>query len=120
MSDFISEKKTEIRENRIETASTLSKSNPKEINQSRDTKSIKIDVSLEDHQYLSEQAKQWKISTRSYVKMKALDRETGPGMRAREIMQLMPEFYQQVSQVGDAELRRQLMDIGGAICRCLK
>ena len=52
--------------------------------------------------------------------MKALDRETGPGMRAREIMQLMPEFYQQVSQVGDAELRRQLMDIGGAICRCLK
>ena len=62
MSDFIREKKTEIRENRIETASTLSKSNPKEINQSRDTKSIKIDVSLEDHQYLSEQAKQRKIS----------------------------------------------------------
>ena len=86
MSDFIREKKTEIRENRIETASTLSKSNPKEINQSRDTKSIKIDVSLEDHQYLSEQAKQRKISTRSYVKMKALDRETGPGMRAREIV----------------------------------
>lgn len=83
-------------------------------------KSIKIEVTDNEHQYISGQANELKISIRKFVKMKALDHNSSTDMRCRKIMQLMPEFYNLVQQVEDMHTHQSLMEIGGAICRCLK
>lgn len=83
-------------------------------------KSIKIEVTNEEHQYISQLASEMSVSIRRYVTMKTLDDASGSDMRCRKIMQLMPEFYGLAEQVEDMHTRHELIAIGGAICRCLK
>ena len=84
------------------------------------TKTIKIELSKEEYDQVSEQAERMKLSLRKYAKMRVLDQEPGPDMRCRQIMQLMPYFYHAADSVADSNVQQELWKIGGQICRCLK
>lgn len=83
-------------------------------------KTIKIELSKEEYDQVSEQAERMKLSLRKYAKMRVLDQEPGPDMRCRQIMQLMPFFYCAADKVADSNVHQELWKIGGQICRCLK
>ena len=83
-------------------------------------KTIKIELSKEEYDQVSEQAERMKLSLRKYAKMRVLDQEPGPDMRCRQIMQLMPLFYHAADKVADSNVHQELWQIGGQICRCLK
>lgn len=84
------------------------------------TKTIKIELSKEEYDQVSEQAERMKLSLRKYAKMRVLDQEPGPDMRCRQIMQLMPFFYHAADKVTDNSVQQELRKIGGQICQCLK
>lgn len=83
-------------------------------------KTIKIELSKEEYDQVSEQAERMKLSLRKYAKMRVLDQELGPDMRCRQIMQLMPFFYHAADKVADSNVHQELWKIGGQICQCLK
>lgn len=83
-------------------------------------KSVKIEVTEEEHQRLLNESNQMKYSIRKYVKMKALDNSIGVEQRCRQIMQIMPKFYNHVNDIEDSYTRQKLMEIGGQICQHLK
>ena len=83
-------------------------------------KTIKIELSKEEYDQVSEQAERMKLSLRKYAKMRVLDQEPGPDMRCRQIMQLMPFFYHTADKVTDNSIQQELRKIGGQICQCLK
>ena len=92
----------------------------KDIKNFKNTKTIKIELSKEEYDQVSEQAERMKLSLRKYAKMRVLDQEPGPDMRCRQIMQLMPLFYHATDKVTDSNIQQELWKIGGQICRCLK
>ena len=83
-------------------------------------KTIKIELSKEEYDQVSEQAERMKLSLRKYAKMRVLDQEPGPDMRCRQIMQLMPFFYHAADKVADRSVQQELLNVGGQICQCLK
>lgn len=83
-------------------------------------KTIKIELTEQEFNQVSEQAKRMKLSLKKYAKMRALDQEPGPDMRCRQIMQLMPFFYLNVEMVEDDTIQHTLLEIGGRICQYLK
>ena len=84
------------------------------------TKTIKIELSKEEYDQVSEQAERMKLSLRKYAKMRVLDQELGPDMRCRQIMQLMPFFYHAADKVADSNVQQELWNVGGQICQCLR
>ena len=89
-------------------------------NTKKNTKTIKIELSEEEYELVVKQAEQMKLPVRRYAKMRVLDQVTGPDMRCRQIMQLMPHFYLVTDKVTDSEVRQELREIGGRICQSLK
>ena len=83
-------------------------------------KTIKIELSKEEYDQVSEQAERMKLSLRKYAKMRVLDQEPDPDMRCRQIMQLMPFFYHAADKVADSNVHQELWKIGGQICRCVR
>ena len=92
----------------------------KDIKNFKNTKTIKIELSKEEYDQVSEQAERMKLSLRKYAKMRVLDQELGPDMRCRQIMQLMPFFYHAADKVTDSNVQQELWNVGGQICRCLR
>ena len=89
-------------------------------NTKKNTKIIKIELSEKDYDLVAKQAEQMKLPLRRYAKMRVLDQVTGPDMRCRQIMQLMPHFYLATDKVTDSEVQQELREIGGRICRFIK
>ena len=83
-------------------------------------KSIRIDLSEEEHRHISRKAAEMKYSLRSYSKLRVLDDTTGMEERRRKIFQLMPHFYNLVDEIEDSNTRQALKEIGGKICLFLK
>ena len=75
-------------------------------------KSIKIDVTEEEHDLISSKASQLNFSTRSFVKTCALDCASGENtaaeMRLRQIIQRLPELYNEIEKIEDPYLRGSL------------
>ena len=86
----------------------------------KNKKTIKIELSEEEYDQVSEQAERTKLSLRKYAKMRVLDQEPGPDMRCRQIMQLMPFFYHAAERVADSNVQQELWNVGGQICQCLR
>lgn len=89
-------------------------------NSKTNKKSIKIMLTEEEHQKVAAEAKQMKYSICQYAKLKVLDETAGVEQRSRQIMQLMPFFYNHVDDVEDTHTKKELMKIGGQICQVLK
>ena len=83
-------------------------------------KTIKIELTEQEYDQVSEQAERMKLSLRKYAKMRVLDQELGPDMRCRQIMQLMPFFYHAADKVTDSNVQQELWNVGGQICQCLR
>ena len=98
---------------------TMKDSN-KDMKNIRITKTIKIELSKEEYDQVSEQAERMKLSLRKYAKMRVLDQEPGPDMRCRQVMQLMPYFYHAAERVADSNVQQELWNVGGQICQCLR
>lgn len=92
----------------------------KDIKNFKNTKTIKIELSKEEYDQVSEQAERMKLSLRKYAKMRVLDQEPGPDMRCRQVMQLMPYFYHAAERVADSNVQQELWNVGGQICQCLR
>ena len=98
---------------------TMKDSN-KGIKNTKIIKTIKIELTEQEYDQVSEQAERMKLSLRKYAKMRVLDQELGPDMRCRQIMQLMPFFYHAADKVTDSNVKQELWNVGGQICRCLR
>lgn len=83
-------------------------------------KTIKIELTEQEFNQVSEQAKRMKLSLKKYAKMRVLDQEPGPDMRCRQIAQLTPLFYRATDKVANRNVQQELRMIGGQIWRCLK
>lgn len=92
----------------------------KDIYSNINTKSIKIVLPVEDADYIAAQAKRQNVSQRKYIQTKLLDTTVGIRELKDTMMQKMPGYYRLVQQVEDSSLRQELLDMGGALCRCLK
>ena len=88
--------------------------------ESKNSKNIKIILTEEEHKFISERAEKMNLSIRSYVKQRALDNTEGTRMRCDQIMKIMPRIYNAIQQIEDVHVRHELMELGGAVCRCLK
>ena len=95
-------------------------STDKEIKNPKKIKTIRIELSEEEYHLVVKQAEKMKIPIRRYAKMRVLEEEPGPDMRCRQIMQLMPRFYLAADRVTDSEVRQELQEIGGCLCRFLR
>ena len=83
-------------------------------------KTIKIELTEQEYDQVSEQAERMKLSLRKYAKMRVLDQEPGPDTRCRQVMQLMPYFYHAADKVADSSVQQELLNVGGQICQCLR
>lgn len=93
-------------------------SNRKETN--RDISYIKVGLTLEAKESVVRQAKEQKISINKFAKTKVLDSSKGVKELSDEIMRQMVDYYELVNQVQDKQLRKELMEMGGKLCRSLK
>lgn len=87
---------------------------------SKPKKFIRIELSMEEHQNLKDQAIQQHCPLKTYISNRLLDDKLGSKLLSDRIMQMMPSFYNLVSEIDDISIRNELMDFGGAICRYLK
>ena len=83
-----------------------------EASQASKKKSIKIEVTEEEHDLISSKASQMNFSTRSFVKTCALDsasdENAASDMRLRQIIQCLPELYYEIEKVEDPYTRSSL------------
>lgn len=94
--------------------------NRTEFTRSKNSKNIRISLSDEQHQNLLERAAEQHSTLKDYTKNKLLDDTLGVKLLSDRIMQLMPRFYNLVSEIDDPNIRKELTDFGGTICRYLK
>ena len=88
------------------------KSSITEASKASKKKSIKIDVTEEEHDLISTKAAQMKFSIRSFVKTCALDcvsdTNSAAEMHIRQIIQRLPELYNEIEKIEDPYLRSSL------------
>lgn len=94
--------------------------NRTEFTRSKNSKNIRISLSDEQHQNLLERAAEQHSTLKDYTKNKLLDDTLGVKLLSDRIMQLMPRFYNLVSEIDNPNIRKELADFGGTICRYLK
>ena len=87
---------------------------------SKTIRTLRIDLTSEQYQNLKEQAEQQKRTLKDYTALKLTGDTKGVQLLSDQIMQIMPAFYNLVSEVENESVRNELMDFGGAICRYLK
>ena len=87
---------------------------------SKDITYIKVSLTQEEKESVVRQAKEQKISINKFAKTKVLDSSKGVKELSDEIMRQMVDYYELVNQVEDKRLRKELMEIGGKLCRSLK
>lgn len=83
-------------------------------------KIIRIDLSEAQHQDVQHRAMEQHITIKAFAKNKLLDDTLGVKLLSDRIMQLMPRFYNLVSEIDNPNIRKELADFGGTICRYLK
>jgi len=86
----------------------------------KDSKSVRIELKKEEYENIQRQAKERGCSLRAYAAQKILDSDAGSDQISNDVMRLIPKLYSVAANVEDATIRKELEDIGGAICRCLK
>lgn len=87
---------------------------------SKDITYIKVGLTQEEKESVVRQAKEQKISINKFAKTKMLDSSKGVKELSDEIMRQMVDYYELVQQVQDKQLRKELMEMGGKLCRSLK
>lgn len=87
---------------------------------SKDITYIKVSLTQEEKESITRQAKEQKISINKFAKTKVLDSTKGVKELSDEIMRQMIDYYELVNQVEDKRLRKELMEMGGKLCRSLK
>lgn len=85
-----------------------------------EVKAFKVELTLEEDAYVTEQADRQKISKRKYAKYKLLDTTVGINELSDQIMREMPEYYNLVKQIDDNYIRKTLMEMGDRLCQSLK
>ena len=83
-------------------------------------KSIPLRISIEDYNYIAEQARKMNVSMNTYIKKKVLDNSGGCQTQFDQIMQLVPILQTTIDEVKDTAVRQELRELGGRICQCLK
>lgn len=86
----------------------------------RKEKSIKIILTQDQYDYIVTQANDMKYSLRAYATLKTLDDNNGTETLKRQIMQIMPKFYNKLLELEDQPVRKALTEMGEQICRILK
>lgn len=82
-------------------------------------KSICLRVTTEEYDYITQQAKDMKLSTNTYIKKRIFE-NSGCRTQFDRIMQMIPVLYTTIDAVSDAAIRQELRELGGQICQCLK
>lgn len=81
---------------------------------------LKIRVTYDERNNLYQCANEMGLSFNTYARKLLLDETYSSPLQADRIMQLMPRLYTTIDEVEDADVRKELKDLGGQICRCLK
>jgi len=90
------------------------------MNTSKQTRTIRLNLSIEEYQQLIDQIEQQHCTQKSYIKNKLLSDELGAKLLSDRIMQMMPAFYNLIAEVNDPSVRKRLEEFGGTICQFLK
>lgn len=95
----------------------MSQSNKK---RSRKQKYIRVPVTEEEDCIINEKSAEMKLSKGSYCHLKITEETIGMEEYGCRIMQMMPDFYEHVRKLENAEIRTYFMQFGGKLCRYLK
>lgn len=82
-------------------------------------KKISIQVTEEEHEYISSQAKQCGMALSAYVKHRALDR-TDTVWLQKEASFIMCDLYRLSDLTEDMNMRKNLRKNGERLCQCLR
>lgn len=82
-------------------------------------KKIPIQVTEEEHAYISEQADKCAMAVSAYVKHRALDK-TDTVLLQKEASSIMCELYRLSDLTEDRNMRTNLKKNGDRLCRCLR
>ncbi|MCI8868923.1 MAG: hypothetical protein HFF39_00010 [Lawsonibacter sp.] len=90
------------------------------LNKSRETKTIKIELSIDEHKKVKEDAKRRGLALREYTKMKILDEDEGIDSIRRYFVCAIPRFNAMVEKIPDVQLRNDFYIWGNELWPYLK
>jgi len=85
----------------------------------RDKITMKIVLSREDHNAVKEKAERQNITLTQYAKERLLDSQICDSERRRMVAVMLPDYYNHVKGIPDAQLRNYFQEFGETICRYL-
>lgn len=77
-------------------------------------------MTSEQKKFLDKRVEGSKLTQQDYLINKIFDSIEGLDSRRRTIVQLLPDYYKKVNQIGDIEIKKALTDFGGNLWRVLK
>lgn len=81
------------------------------------TKYIKIKVDIDQYTILKQKAEEQNQTLSDYMILKGTDNSKGTKEMRNSISKMLPDYYNRIRGVGNAELQQCLRDFGGALCR---
>ncbi len=90
------------------------------LDKSKETKTIKIELSADEHKKVKENAKRRRLTLKGYAKMKILDDAEGIDSIRRYVACATPRFNAMVEKIQDAQLRDNFYNWGSELWLFLK
>ena len=83
----------------------------------KEAKYIKIKVNMDQYNRIKQKAEEQSLTLQDYMVLKGTDDTKGTKELRNSISKMIPDYYNQIKGVGNAELQQCLRDFGGALCR---
>lgn len=87
---------------------------------SNKSKSLCLRVSVDEYNYIIQQAHNTNLSINTYIKKQVLDTTGGRGTQHDRIMQLIPGLYCSIDSVENVTVRKELKKKVSQLCQYLK
>ena len=95
----------------------MSGSQNKSNNGMKEAKYIKIKVNMDQYNSIKQKAEEQSLTLQDYIVLKGIGDAKGAEELRNSISKMIPDYYNQIKGVGNAELQQYLRDFGGALCR---
>lgn len=83
----------------------------------KDTVTYKIAIPEQQYQVIKDRAEAQHLTMKEYGLLRLLDDTVGTEELRREIIKMMPHYYNCVNGVENAKLRRKLTEMGEKLCQ---
>ena len=83
----------------------------------KEAKYIKIKVNMDQYNRIKQKAEEQSLTLQNYLVLKGTDDVNGAEELRNSISKMLPDYYNRIKGVGNAELQQYLRDFGGTLCR---